>query len=207
MNIFYVDQYGTISSPDEEMRVTRKDAYNLSLESVSSPVAAANEADACQPLAWMLAEIYNEERGRIEDRLAMAEMRSPQVRIEIQRLSNRLENMPAEPSEGYDEWIRSLSMRAYHLKVFPRLRFWLSEEPDMRFEDDYVDHSIFPQGSAMSYFESLPVEVLRQLGVVIVEGEYPGSSYYAAELRKGIDEANAAAEAGGLELRFVRKDD
>ena len=100
---------------------------------------------------------------------------------------------------GRADWLR-----AYRLKVRLRVRTWLSEVPDMSFEDDYVDHSIFPQGNEMSYFESLPVEVLHRLGVVIVKGEYTGSSYYAAELKKGIGEANAAAEAECLDLRFFR---
>jgi hypothetical protein len=42
------------------------------------------------------------------------------------------------------------------------------------------------------------------LGVDIVEGEHPGSTYYAAELRGDIDVANRAAEAAGLRVRFVK---
>ena len=40
---------------------------------------------------------------------------------------------------------------------------------------------------------------------VIVEGEHPGSTYYAAELRGDIDVANRAAEAAGLRVRFVKR--
>jgi hypothetical protein len=45
------------------------------------------------------------------------------------------------------------------------------------------------------------------LGVDIVEGEHPGSTYYAAELRGNIDEANRAAEAAGIPVRFVAAED
>lgn len=37
-----------------------------------------------------------------------------------------------------------------------------------------------------------------------VEGDRPGNSYYAAELRGDIDAANRAAEAAGLRVRFVK---
>ena len=35
------------------------------------------------------------------------------------------------------------------------------------------------------------------LGVQIIEGDHPGSSYYAAELRQGIDYANQIARDSG----------
>jgi hypothetical protein len=43
------------------------------------------------------------------------------------------------------------------------------------------------------------------LGVVIIEGEHPGSSYFAAELRIPVEEANAIAEENGWTIRFVRE--
>jgi hypothetical protein len=42
-----------------------------------------------------------------------------------------------------------------------------------------------------------------KLRVRIVEGDHPGSSYYAAELSGDIDEANRAAEAADIPVRFV----
>jgi len=40
------------------------------------------------------------------------------------------------------------------------------------------------------------------LGVDIIEGEHPGSSYYAAELRQDVDYANQVAKEMGLGFRF-----
>ena len=54
----------------------------------------------------------------------------------------------------------------------------------------------------MAYFEDLPNAILKALGVRIVDGDMPGSSYRAAELRKGLDEANQMAELLELDLRF-----
>ena len=44
--------------------------------------------------------------------------------------------------------------------------------------------------------------MLLTLGVEQIEGDRPGSTYYAAELRGDIDEANRAAEAAGIAVRF-----
>ena len=46
-------------------------------------------------------------------------------------------------------------------------------------------------------------DVLDALHVEIVEGEHPGSSYYAAELAIGVDEANRTAEEACIPVRFV----
>ena len=46
-------------------------------------------------------------------------------------------------------------------------------------------------------------EYSDDLDIVIVEGETPGSSYFAAELHGDIDDANERAESLGLPIRFV----
>jgi len=53
-----------------------------------------------------------------------------------------------------------------------------------------------------AYFEGLDDKTLNALGVEIIEGEHPGSSYYAAELRQDVDYANQVAREIGLEFRF-----
>jgi hypothetical protein len=56
------------------------------------------------------------------------------------------------------------------------------------------------------FFESEPA-IAREFSIVIVDGDHPGSSYYAAELRTDIDEANAIARAQGIPIRFENDDD
>ena len=58
------------------------------------------------------------------------------------------------------------------------------------------------QARAMAFFNVTAAGVAQELGVEIVEGEHPGSSYFAAELRNDIDDANATAEQLGLPFRF-----
>ena len=67
----------------------------------------------------------------------------------------------------------------------------------------YEERVRFPQIAVVTeYFENLDNETLDALGVEIIEGEYPGSSYYAAELRQDIDYANQVAREMGLGFRF-----
>jgi hypothetical protein len=54
----------------------------------------------------------------------------------------------------------------------------------------------------MSFFQDMDGKMLDALGVVIVEGDHPGSTYFAAELRGAMKEANSVAETEGLPFRF-----
>jgi hypothetical protein len=60
------------------------------------------------------------------------------------------------------------------------------------------------QCRALSFFQDQEFAMLKALGIVVVEGDRPGSSYYAAELRGSIDDANAAAAKLELPFRFRR---
>ena len=55
---------------------------------------------------------------------------------------------------------------------------------------------------AKKYFERLDYQTLDGLGVQIVEGGHPGSSYYAAVLRQDVDYVNQVARSLGLTFRF-----
>ena len=59
-----------------------------------------------------------------------------------------------------------------------------------------------PMGEAYAFFQNQEFSTLRSLGVSVVEGEHPGSSYYAAELRVSIESANDAAVVMDLPIRF-----
>ena len=72
--------------------------------------------------------------------------------------------------------------------------------------DPDLDNLITRHGrSAYRFFSSMDYADLRTLGVKVLEGEFPGSTYFEAELRIPIDEANARAEAAGIPIRFKLK--
>lgn len=59
-----------------------------------------------------------------------------------------------------------------------------------------------PMGEAYAFFQNQELGTLNGLGISIVEGEHPGSSYYAAELRVPAVSANDAAVLMNLPIRF-----
>ena len=69
-------------------------------------------------------------------------------------------------------------------------------------ESDWFPNDWHGQGKALAFFQGLDGDVLDEVGVVIVEGDCPGSSYFAAELRNELTDANAAAQRLGLPFRF-----
>ena len=82
-----------------------------------------------------------------------------------------------------------------------RLSHWLEGDLD----PEEIPESFSPMGAAYRYFLSLDWDLVEKLGVVIVEGEHPGSSYYAAELRVPVEEANAFARELELPLEFLEQ--
>jgi hypothetical protein len=65
---------------------------------------------------------------------------------------------------------------------------------------DYFPKHYSGEAVAKQYFEGLDNKVLDALSVEIIEGEHPGSSYYAAELRQDVYYANQVALEMGLDL-------
>ena len=87
---------------------------------------------------------------------------------------------------------------------------WLIEEVNdwiqgMPGEQDYERADLggySSRGSALRFFrDEFPENDL--FDIVVVEGDCPGSSYFAAELRMDIDEANELAIEYGVPIRFA----
>jgi hypothetical protein len=57
----------------------------------------------------------------------------------------------------------------------------------------------------MSFFQEMDGKMLDALGVVIVEGDHPGSTYFAAELRGVMEDANTVTERAGEICSLVMK--
>lgn len=105
------------------------------------------------------------------------------------------------PDGGWRQWIEFSGDAALE-EFLQRVRDWLDEEIVWS-ESDHFDANWNGQAAALAYFEDLPNAILNALGVRIVDGDVPGSSYLAAELRKGLDEANQVAKLLELDFRFT----
>ena len=146
-------------------------------------------------------------------RAEMYEIDLPETRGDMVALLNRhrviespLENFFYELPE--DEWPSNWEqwlMTADEIKFSSALACvldWLDDYPDEYDWDRANLSGDTAQGRALHFFRDTDDEVLEALNVMIVEGDCPGSSHYAAQLRMPIDAANAAARRKGIPLLF-----
>ncbi len=116
-------------------------------------------------------------------------------------VSNHVEHLyeSAETALSFGEWLDDDEVIE---EVRWEIERWLDEHPD-EYDWERADLTgITGQGYALCYFRD-EFEYCAEFDIAIIEGEHPGSSYYAAELRMPVDEANKLAEQMGLPIRFA----
>lgn len=205
ITVFDVAEGGTLRMADYAEAQTRTDFYkDVADRWEGSPKELANAADECQPLAWAVNSTYAEFRDEIVEEIGRAETDESSNVERVAVLKARLATLPEEPEEGYTDWLMGLNRSEFETNVVPRIQEWFSEPPDWRFEDDYLLETGTAQGAALDFFRGMSEGEVDLLGVNIVEGDRPGSSYYAAELRTHIDQANRAAVEAGISVRFKK---
>ena len=201
---FEVADGGTLSMANYAEAETRADFYAYEADRWSgSPKDLADAMDGCQPLVWAVHSIYSDFRGELKCALQDAQGTGNGNKRKLAALKTRFKALPEEPEEGAANWLLSLTSKEFEGRVVPKIKKWFGEPPNWSFEDDYLPESGTAQGAALDFFRDMARDERRTLGVKAIEGEHPGSTYYAAELRGDIDEANRAAEAAGIPVRFV----
>lgn len=201
---FEVSEGGTLQISGFPEAETRAEFY----EDVAgwwerSPADLADSMKACQPLAWEVQSIYSDFRDALQAEIESAEDQERPNRKKIVALNAQLASMPEEPEEGAKDWLLGIDENYFEPNITKRIAKWFSEPPNWGWEDDYLPECATAQGAALDYFRRLDSDSIDLLGVKVIEGEHPGSTYYAAELRGDIEKANAAAESAGLPVRFV----
>ena len=195
---------GTLSVANFAQLTTRSEFYEDIADSwEDSPQELFDAMSECQPLAWEVQSIYSEIRDEIESALDDAQSNASAHQLRITALKKRLANLPEEPEEGAADWLLSLTTDEFESRVTPTIERWFDDEPNWGFEEDYLPSGWSAQGVAFNYFSNLDSSTLDLLGVVIVEGDRPGSTYVAAELKIDITDANALAVTHRLDIRFV----
>jgi hypothetical protein len=196
---FLVDEYGTVVEPDVAEPRINADLYGDRIDTgwIESPESLIAEIEAypelhshfCALAASELEDARNQlERGRL----------TPGQRVAAQRIVDIIER----PDDDWPEWIRTGGAAALP-DFLARVDAWL-EEPVNWGAVEHWPREWSGQGVAFRFFESMDNETLDALGMVLVEGDRPGSDYVAAELRQPIAAANRAAEALALPFRFTR---
>ena len=181
----------------------RAEIYDFEPGWAASPAKLAALMDECQPLAWHVHGLYAEQREALVEELDDGEAAQGADRDRLRRLRRTLKTMPEEPEEGAPGWLAGLDAESF-ARVIDSVRSWLDDEPDwISGEEDYFPEPADKQSAALEFFRNQSDDVLDALHIEIVEGEHPGSSYYAAELAIGVDEANRIARQAGIPVRFV----
>ncbi len=205
---FDVNSSGSISLSNFPEFETRSDFYDsISGSWHQSPVDLAEAMDECPPLAWAVQSIYSEIREEIQSSLDAISKQSGVLAKRTNALKARLKGMPEEPEQGVESWLLSLTNSEFEDQVVPEIEKWFNSPPNWNWEDDYLPKNSTSQGAALEFFQRMDEDDLDAIGVVIVEGEHPGSTYYAAELEVELDIANKTAAEAGIPVRFNRADD
>lgn len=200
---FDVSNSGTLTVAGFKSPSTRAEIYESVADTwAESPAHLVDAIDEIRPLVWAVNEIYSEARSEVElerDSAANDAMASDE---RVEALTKRLEAMPEEPDDGAREWLLALTTDEFERLVVPAIEKWFTGKPNWNYEDDYIPRSATSQGAALEFFESMDGDELDLLGVEIIEGDHPGSTYYAAELRGDVDAANKVAINAGIPVRF-----
>ena len=186
--------------PDAE---TRADCYgDIGGWCLESPDALLEAMDSCRPLAWQVEEIYTGILEEFQSQLWSAETEEKPDRKKLAALKARLRSMPESSEKVIAAWVRKAEPNYFKTVIVGRIEQWLAG-PCAGEDSDYVPPEATARGAAAVFFEGLDPNKLDEVGVAVVEGEHPGSSYYAAHLELGIEEANAAAKKAKLPVRFI----
>jgi hypothetical protein len=193
---FEVNEYGTIGEADDTGPAVNSDVYeDIDVKGLLTPKDIIAEVDQYDELRERFQERCAEELEEIETRLEDSKLSSARRK----KLEERRDRMQ-DPDDGWQAWVESGGKRG--VAGFRTLiQEWLDEDVDWSQSDSWPS-GWAGQDRAMSFFQDMDGKMLDALGVVIVEGDRPGSTYFAAELRGEMTVANAVAEREGLPFRF-----
>lgn len=192
---FEVNDSGTIVEPDGQEPRIRSDVYeSISLAYLNTPDDLIAEIDQYVELRGHVVSLAADELEEVES--LIEEGAAGLARKRLLALQAALQ----DPDDGWQAWVRLEGVTG--LPRFKRvLEDWLAEPVD------WSQMELWPrgwggQGKALTFFEQLARDIRDELDIVIVEGDHPGSSYFVAELRGPIPDANEAAQRLGLPFRF-----
>lgn len=193
---FEVNDHGTIVEYGNDEPEFNSDVYeSISVAYLKTHQDVVDEVNDYEELRSHFVSLASDELDRVESDLNDEDLSKPQ-RKALLKLRAALQ----DEDEGWRDWILLAGE-----KGVPRFRDVIEEwlgEPVNWMATDFWPQGWSSQGRALSFFRGLDFPTTEALCVQIIEGEHPGSTYYAAELRCEITEANATAAELGLPFRF-----
>jgi hypothetical protein len=192
---FEVDESGTLTESDFKEPKINSDLFdNISLNRLTTPKTIIDEVECYDALVEHFRWLARDEQEKLIHRMELQDYRDDQEHLRMKRLAEELE----DEDEGWKKWINTEGdeKTPRFTKVIVD---WLAAP--IEWTEDMPDNAT-AQDSAKRFFEHEDIATLNELGVSIVEGESPGSTYYAAELNKTVEEANEIAQKLRLSYRF-----
>ena len=193
----YTLDYGEYNAPS-----TRGDAFDFGDYELRSPEALLESANQFPPVMWELQRQYYCFWNTLREGKRTAHPSGAN-----DGTSEEGEIWPEDADEEIiEKWMDQMSDKEVS-DLSSAMRVWADSKPDwVNEEGDYFSIPASGQDYALEFFQNYAdQEVVEKLGIVIVEGVRPGSTYFAAELRIPIEEANERAEAAGVPVRFKAK--
>ena len=190
---YEVNEYGTIVDPSVPEPKIRRDVFDFWPKDIKTTDDLIRAIQDCTPLESYFQQLAQDRKCEIEDQLDSARGVKRQY---LKALSNALDDYDF----GWIDWLKLDGQKSIrkHVNVIEE---WLDSPVDWS-ESDWFSSSYSGQEQAKLFFHYEDKNVLEELGIVIVEGCHPGSTYYAAELRNDVANANMTARKLGLKYRF-----
>ena len=180
---------------DWKMPKVRSDVYHMDVSGLRNAHDIVSEVESewllCEHFQWLAAMELQE----VESRLGEEDL-APGARGRLETLKNILQ----DEDDGWREWVLFEGDAASE-RFRQEIARWLEEPLDWD-EREFWPRGWEGQAGPLDFFYVMDDKLRDSLGIVIIEGDQPGSSYFAAELRNDLADANATADALGLPFRF-----
>ena len=202
--LFEVNDHGTLIDADVwEPKIWSDIFDSISTWQFKNPKDVINEVKACMPLTAHLNQELEREIDGLEENLSAGQNLSIPERLVLERKIKALKDFRDEYEDPWIDWVE-LEGREGVNKFKSLIDEWLNGDIDWG-QSEWFPLRSGSQGRAFGFFQDQPSELLNVLGIVVIEGEHPGSSYYAAELHESIQHANESVERLGLPFRFKQR--
>ncbi|MDT3668950.1 MAG: hypothetical protein ROZ37_01290 [Aromatoleum sp.] len=178
LDLFQVSEFGTLSYANFEEPQTRYDAHGYSNVGDVDASIVESHAAMYEPIQEIYRDHLREQNPLLDD-TAIEEL----------------------VEDSWLEWFMADGRNWSAIEGI--IDDWLSDAPDrcQEWEDYYKTGDA--QGAAYDHFLREDSELMDELGIAVIEGQCPGSSYFAAELHTPVEEANRIAAERGRSIRFV----
>jgi len=198
---FEVNDQGTLVDSDVSEPQSWSDIFDsISTWQFQNSKHVINEVKACMPLAAFPNQELENELCSLEEDLNDEKYHSSSERMSLEEKIKTLKKYQDEYEDPWMDWVELEGAEGVS-KFKALIDKWLNEPIDWG-QSEWFPLRSGSQGRAFGFFQDQPHELLNALGIVLIEGEHPGSTYYAAELRESLDHANESAKQLKLPFRF-----